>query len=81
MKKSKFIRRLDPLGRIVLPKSFRDSLDISIKDDIEIFSEGTSIVVSKHEPHCVFCGETENISSIGGQNVCNGCHDELLDMK
>lgn len=81
MKKSKFVRRLDPLGRIVLPKSFRDNLDIAIKDDIEIFMDGTSIVVSKHEPRCVFCGETEDISNINDQNVCNECHDELVGMK
>jgi len=81
MKKSKFVRRLDPLGRIVLPKSFRDNLDIAIKDDIEIFMEGTSIIVSKHEPRCVFCGETEGISNYKGQTVCRICHDELVEMK
>ncbi|MBN1624696.1 MAG: AbrB/MazE/SpoVT family DNA-binding domain-containing protein [Clostridia bacterium] len=81
MKKSNFVRRLDPLGRIVLPKSFRDSLDISIKDDIEIFMDGTSIVVSKHEPRCVFCGETEGIRSYKDQMVCLECHNDLVGMK
>lgn len=81
MKKSRFVRRLDPLGRIVLPKSFRDNLDISIKDDIEIFMDGTSIVVSKHEPRCVFCGETEEIDNFNGQSVCRECHDDLVAMK
>ena len=81
MKSGKIVRRLDPLGRIVLPKSYRDSLEIRIKDDIEIFMEGTSIIVSKHEPRCVFCGETEGINDFKGQTVCGVCHDELVAMK
>ncbi|HPQ48107.1 MAG TPA: AbrB/MazE/SpoVT family DNA-binding domain-containing protein [Clostridia bacterium] len=81
MKKSNFVRRLDPLGRIVLPKTFRDNLDIAIKDDIEIFMDGTSIVVTKHEPRCVFCGETEGIRSFKDQMVCRECHDDLVGMK
>ena len=78
MKTSGIVRRLDPLGRIVLPKSYRDNLDIAIKDDIEIFMDGTSIVVKKHEPRCVFCGETEEIREFKGKKMCRNCSAELV---
>lgn len=81
MKASGVVRRLDPLGRIVLPKSYRDNLEIAIKDDIEIYMDGTSIIVEKHEPRCVFCGETEEISDFKGKNVCRECNAELVKMK
>ena len=81
MKTSGIVRRLDPLGRIVLPKSYRDSLEIAIKDDIEIYMDGTSIIVEKHEPRCVFCGESEGISEFKGKNVCAGCNTELASLK
>ena len=81
MKTSGIVRRLDPLGRIVLPKSNRDNLDIAIKDDIEIYMDGTSIIVAKHEPRCVFCGETEGIGDFKGKNVCKKCYSELVEMK
>ena len=78
MKTNGIVRRLDPLGRIVLPKSYRDNLDIAIKDDIEIFMDGTSIVVKKHEPRCVFCGETEEIREFKGKKMCRNCSAELV---
>lgn len=81
MKTTGIVRRLDPLGRIVLPKSYRDNLDIAIKDDIEIFMDGTSIIVEKHEPRCVFCGETENIHIFKGSHICGDCHFELKNIK
>ena len=80
MKTSGIVRRLDPLGRIVLPKSYRDNLDIAIKDDIEIFMDGTSIVVKKHEPRCVFCGETEEIREFKGKKMCRNCSAELVEL-
>lgn len=81
MKTSGVVRRLDPLGRIVLPKPYRDTLDIAIKDDIEIYMDGTSIIVEKHEPRCVFCCETEGISDFKGKNVCKECNADLIKMK
>lgn len=75
------IRRLDPLGRIVLPKAFRDVLNIQIKDEIEISVDGTSIIVSKHEARCLFCGENENIVNYKKRTLCNFCFEDILELK
>jgi AbrB family transcriptional regulator, transcriptional pleiotropic regulator of transition state genes len=75
------IRRLDPLGRIVLPKTFRDILAINIKDEIEISVDGTSIIVAKHEARCLFCGENENIVYYKKKPLCKACYEDIVDMK
>jgi transcriptional pleiotropic regulator of transition state genes len=80
MKAKGIVRRLDPLGRIVLPKAYRDNLDIAIKDDIEIEVKGTSIYVSKFEPRCILCGETESITEFNGSHICEKCRKELKSL-
>lgn len=79
MKSKGIVRRLDPLGRIVLPKAYRDNLGIAIKDDIEINVEGTSIHVSKFEPRCVLCGESDGILEFHGSHICESCRKELKE--
>ena len=56
MKSTGMVRRVDELGRIVLPAEIRQSLDIHVKDPIEIFTEGDRIVLKKHNHACIFCG-------------------------
>jgi len=73
------IRRLDPLGRIVLPKKYRKALNIDIKDDIEIVAQGINIYVSKHELGCIFCGSTENIKLFKGKPVCPVCYKDIKE--
>lgn len=79
MKSKGIVRRLDPLGRIVLPKAYRDNLEISIRDDIEINVEGTSIYVSKFEPRCVLCGQSEGITQFHKKHICESCRSELKE--
>jgi len=65
------------LGRIVLPIELRRTLDIDVKDPLEIFVEGDTILLKKHDPACVFCGSSRNIRSYRGKNVCADCLDQL----
>ena len=59
MKSTGIVRKLDDLGRIVLPIELRRTLDIADKAPLEIFVEGDSIILRKYEPSCVFCGKSE----------------------
>ena len=72
------IRKIDELGRFVIPMEMRNKLDISSNDPLEIYVEGTSIVLKKYQPDCVFCGSSKNIVSYKEKNVCEKC---LNDMK
>ncbi|MCK5811310.1 MAG: AbrB/MazE/SpoVT family DNA-binding domain-containing protein [Clostridiales bacterium] len=78
-KKVRVIRRLDPLGRIVLPKKYRKALDIDIKDDIEIVVEGTNVYVSKYNPGCVFCGNNQDIILFKDKPVCPECYQNIKE--
>lgn len=77
MKSTGIVRKIDELGRIVLPMELRRVLDINIKDSIEIFVEGDSVILKKYEPCCTFCGETTNVTHFKDKNVCTNCIKEL----
>ena len=61
MKSTGIIRKVDELGRIVIPMELRKSMDIKEKDPLEIFTDQGSIVLKKYSNTCVFCGEGEDI--------------------
>ena len=63
MKATGIIRKIDELGRFVIPMEMRNKLDISSNDPLEIYVEGTSIVLKKYQPDCVFYGSSKNIVS------------------
>ena len=80
MKATGIVRKVDELGRIVLPKELRRTLNIEIKDPLEIYVDGESIMLKKYQPACVFCGSSDNIKQIKGKNVCEKCVKELQSL-
>lgn len=77
MKSTGIVRKVDELGRIVLPIELRRTLDIAERDSLEIYVDGTSIILKKHEDSCVFCGNTKNVSEFKNKNICASCLQEL----
>ncbi len=77
MKSTGIVRRVDELGRVVLPIELRRTLDIEIKDSLEIYVDNSSIILKKYEPACIFCGDATNIVSFKGKNVCKKCIKEM----
>ena len=77
MKSTGIIRRVDELGRIVLPMELRRTFNIGEKDEIEIFTENGYIMLKKIEPACVFCGSQHDNSIHLTKNVCSKCISEL----
>lgn len=73
MKSTGIIRKVDELGRIVLPIELRRTLDIAEKDEIEIFMDNDQIVLQKFEPSCIFCGSSKKLITYRGKNVCRDC--------
>lgn len=73
MKSTGIVRKVDELGRIVLPIELRRTLDIAERDPLEIYMEGDSIVLRKYEPACVFCDSAKDVVSYKGKNVCAEC--------
>ena len=73
MKSVGIVRQVDVLGRIVLPVELRRTMNIDVKDTLEIFVDGDSIVLKKYHPACVFCGEARDVVSFKGQLICGDC--------
>ena len=61
MKSTGIVRKVDELGRIVLPIELRRTMGIEVKDALEIYVDGDHIVLKKYEPSCVFCGNAKDI--------------------
>ncbi len=77
MKATGIVRKVDDLGRIVLPIELRRTFNIDIKDPLEIFVDEDSIVLKKYEPSCIFCGSADDIIVYDGKNICKKCVAEL----
>lgn len=77
MKSTGIVRKVDELGRIVLPIELRRTLDIAEKDAIEIYVEGASIVLKKYQPCCIFCGDSKKVTEFKGKNICSKCLREI----
>lgn len=77
MKSTGIVRRVDELGRIVLPIEMRRTLDIAERDSLEIYVDGSSVILKKYAPSCVFCNSNEDVRSFRGKNICLACLNEL----
>ena len=77
MKATGIIRKVDELGRIVLPIELRRNLDIAEKDALEIYVEGEQIILSKYQPTCIFCGEAMGTMNYRGKLICEKCLNEI----
>ncbi|NMB08145.1 MAG: AbrB/MazE/SpoVT family DNA-binding domain-containing protein [Tissierellia bacterium] len=77
MKSTGIVRKVDELGRVVIPIELRRNLDIDVKDALEIFVDGEHIVLKKYAPACIFCGQAKDVTSFKGKNICPACREEL----
>ena len=80
MKATGIVRKVDELGRIVLPIELRRTLNIEIKDPIEIYVDGDYILLRKYEPACIFCGNAKSVKRIHDNNVCEDCIKEIQNL-
>lgn len=80
MKSTGIVRKVDELGRVVIPIELRRTLDIAEKDALEIYVDGDKIILRKYEPACIFCGNAQDVENFKGKNVCRHCI-ELLQQK
>lgn len=77
MKCSGIVRRVDELGRVVVPKEIRSMLGVNPHNQVEIYVEDDCIVLRKHEPSCIFCDSDNDLVSYGEKKVCKSCIDKI----
>ena len=79
MKSTGIVRKVDDLGRIVIPKELRHTHDIKVADPLEIFIDGNRIILQKYAPGCIICGQVNNVVHFGGKVVCKACIADIHD--
>lgn len=81
MKSTGIVRRVDELGRIVIPIELRRTLNIEEKDALEIYVDGEQIILKKYEPSCIFCGNARDVVNYKGKNICKSCLGDIKTCK
>ncbi len=77
MKSTGIVRDLDKLGRIVIPIELRRTMNIAVKDSLEIYTEGDRIILKKYPLSCVFCDDVRELTAYKGKMVCKKCLAEI----
>ena len=81
MKSTGIIRRVDELGRVVLPIELRNKFGITEKDPMEIYVDGSLIILKKYEPNCIFCGSSKKLVDYQGKMICEKCSQKISKLK
>ncbi len=79
VKSTGIVRKVDELGRVVIPIELRRTLGIEVKDALEIYVDGEKIILKKYEPACIFCGNADEVKMYMGRNICRECIDKMAD--
>jgi transcriptional pleiotropic regulator of transition state genes len=79
MKSTGIVRKVDELGRVVIPIELRRTLGIDEKDPLEIYVDNEKIILKKYEPACVFCGNATNVQHYRGKLVCRDCAVNMFE--
>ena len=78
MKATGMVRKVDTLGRVVIPKEIRKNFNLEVDDPLEIFvNDNDEIVLKKYEPACIFCASTEDVVIYNGRQICKDCVEKL----
>ncbi len=77
MKSTGIVRKMDALGRVVIPIELRRTMGIDVKDSIEIFVDEDTIILKKYHPACMFCDNAINVVHYNGKNICHECLEKI----
>lgn len=77
MKATGIVRKIDDLGRIVLPAELRRILELDDRAEVEIYTQNDTVILKKYKPSCVFCGSQNQLSEYRGYNICSACREAL----
>ena len=81
MKNIGIVRKIDELGRVVIPMEIRHSLNIHEKDSLSISVNAGSIILTKKEDACVFCGKKEKLTMFENKFICENCKEKISSIE
>jgi len=77
MRSTGVVRKIDEMGRVVLPSELRRTFAINENDPMEIYVDGNTIILKKYEPACIFCGQAKDVALYKSKNICPDCMRDL----
>ena len=80
MKSTGMVRKIDELGRIVIPAEIRQNMDLKVKDTVEIFTDENRIILQKYQPCCLFCNNADNVVYFRDKRICCSCLEKLKSL-
>ena len=80
MKATGIVRKVDELGRIVLPSELRKTMHVAVGDSFELFTNENTVVLKKYEPGCVLTGTMEDLVEYNGRKVSREAIKELAKL-
>lgn len=80
MKSTGMVRKIDELGRIVIPAEIRQNMDLKVKDTVEIFTDENRIILQKYQPCCLFCNNADNVVYFQDKRICRSCLEKLKSL-
>ncbi|WP_375103794.1 AbrB/MazE/SpoVT family DNA-binding domain-containing protein [Paenibacillus sp. RS8] len=81
MKATGIVRKVDELGRVVIPKELRHTLGIAEGDALEIFVDGDKVILKRYSPGCTFCGSMDDIEYLSGKPICRTCVSSIIKLQ
>ncbi len=81
MKSTGIVRKVDELGRIVIPKELRKSFNVNEGNPLEIYTDGDNIILKKYTPGCHCCKNTDNLIEVLGLKLCPSCLDQFNEYR
>jgi|BioPla2DNA2_1021312.scaffolds.fasta_scaffold05596_8 transcriptional pleiotropic regulator of transition state genes len=80
MKETGVVRKIDKLGRLVIPKEVRRELGWGVEEPVEIFIDGKNVIVAKYTPVCILCGSDKHLTRYRDKNICNDCIGKIREL-
>ena len=80
MKATGIIRKVDELGRVVLPVEIRNRLGIDPGDGVEVFLEDDKIILRRVGQKCAVCGSSDKLIDIGDKQICLDCLQSIKNL-
>ncbi len=77
MKPSGIIKKIDEMGRIVIPKEIRTTMGVDTGDRLQFFIDGDSVVMKKLSVSCIFCGSENDLTELNEKHICAECISKL----
>jgi AbrB family transcriptional regulator, transcriptional pleiotropic regulator of transition state genes len=70
-------RRIDQLGRVVVPIELRRTLGIHEGDLLEVSADNGRLILQKAAPECALCGRADDLVDLRAKHLCRECVREI----